>query len=76
MMCSIWTLSLQKRYSYKVKVKNPKKKSEAVMRCHLPQLNTKFESVMVLRARLAESLGEQVSKTLTFDVGYYEGQQY
>ena len=31
---------------------------------------------MVLRARLAEHLGEQVPKTLTFDVGYYEGQQH
>ena len=29
-----------------------------------------------MRANLAESLGEQVPKTLTFDVGYYEGQQH
>ena len=63
------------RYSYKVKIINPRKKSEAVMR-HLPHLKTRFESVMVLRVKLAEQLGEQVPKTLTFDVGYYEGQQH
>ena len=43
---------------------------------HLPHLKTRFQSVMVLRARLAKQLGEQVPKMLTFDVGYYEGQQH
>ena len=63
------------RYSYKIKIINPKRKSETVMR-HLHNVTTKFESILVMRAKLAESLGEQVPKTLTFDVGYYEGQQH
>ena len=39
--------------------------------CH-----TKFESVIVLRAKLIERLGEQVPNTVTFDVGYYDGQHH
>ena len=31
---------------------------------------------MVLRAKLIERLGEQVPNSMTFDVGYYEGQQH
>lgn len=39
--------------------------------CH-----TRFESVIVLRAKLIEKLGEQVPQTISFDVGYYEGSQH
>ena len=63
------------QYSYKVKIINPKKKSETILR-HLPNLHSKFESVLVLRAKLVEYLGEQVPRTLTFEVGYYQGQQH
>ena len=62
-------------YSYRIKIINPKKKSEFVV-CNLPDLCNKFESILVLRAKLVESLGEQVPKTLTFNVGYYQGQQH
>ena len=64
---------LQKQYAYKVKIINPKKKSEMVVR-HLHDVQTRFESIVVLRHKLIQLLGEQVPKTLTFDVGYYEGQ--
>ena len=59
MMCSNWNLLLQMRYLYKVKIINPRKKSETLRR-HLPHLKTRFGSALVLRARLAEQLGEQV----------------
>ena len=63
------------QYAYKVKIINPRKKSETVLR-HLHNVQTRFESVLVLRAKLVEILGEYVPRTLTFDVGYYEGQQH
>ena len=40
------------------------KKSEFVIR-HLPDLHNKFESVLVLRTKLVESLGEQVPRLLS-----------
>ena len=36
----------------------------------------RFESVVILRAKLIEKLGDQVPNTITFDVGYYEGSQH
>ena len=33
---------------------------------HLPNLQERFESVLILRARRVDSLGVQVPKTLTF----------
>ena len=38
--------------------------------------NMKFESVVVLHAKLIEKLGDQVPNTITFDVGYFEGSQH
>ena len=43
---------------------------------YLHDCHTKFESVIVLRAKLIERLGEQVPNTVTFDVGYYDGQHH
>ena len=63
------------KYTYKVKVINPHKKSDVIVR-QLHGLNTKFDSVVVLRATLIEKLGEQVPETVNFDVGYYHGQAH
>ena len=54
---------------------NPQKKSDVVVR-QLPNLHARFESIVILRAKLIEKLGEQVLNTVTFDVGYYEGQRH
>lgn len=42
----------------------------------LHDCHTKFESVVVLRAKLIEKLGEQVPHNINFDVGYFEGPQH
>ena len=60
---------------YKVKIINPVKKSDVSVR-HLHNMTDKFDSVVVLRAKLIESLGDQVPKTVTVDLGYYEGQEH
>ena len=59
---------------YKIKI-NPQKKSDVVVR-QLPNLHARSESIVILRAKLIEKLGEQVPNTVTFDVGYYEGQRH
>ena len=43
---------------------------------HLHDCHIMFESVVVLRAKLIEKLGDQVPNTITFDVGFYDGQQH
>ena len=60
------------KYAYKVKIINPHKKSDIIVR-QLHGLNTKFYSVVVLRAMLIEKLGDQVPETFNFDVGYDYG---
>ena len=59
-------------YTYKV---NPHKKSDVIVR-QLHDFNTKFDSVVVIRALLTEKLGEQVPETIDFGVGYYDGQAH
>ena len=59
----------------KIKIINPLKKNGVTVR-YLHDCHTKFESVIVLRAKLIERLGEQVPNTVTFDVGYYDGQHH
>ena len=62
-------------YSYKVKIVNPLKKSDVVVR-ELHHYNSKFESVVSLRMKLIEQFKEHVPNTVDFSVGYYEGQQH
>ena len=52
---------------------NPSKKSDTIV-WHLHGCNSKFESVVVLRAKLIEKFGEQVPNSISFNVGYYERQ--
>ena len=42
----------------------------------LHNVHCKFDSVLVLRAKLVEIFGYQIPNNLTFDVGYYEGSQH
>ena len=62
-------------FSYKVRIINPDKKSDVVVR-QLHGCSEKFESVVVLRAKLIEKFGKQVPPHIGFDVGYYEGSQH
>ena len=61
-------------YSYKVKIINPAKRSDVIVR-HLNNFSGKFDTVMTLRLKLIESFPDQVPNTVDFSVGYYEGSQ-
>ena len=61
-------------YSYKVKIINPTKKSDVIVR-HLNNYTSKFDSVVALRLKLMEAFSDQVPNTVDFSVGYYEGSQ-
>ena len=60
-------------FAYKVKIINPTKKSEVVVR----QVNftTKFDSITAMRVRFVEQFQEQVPNTMDFKLGYYGAQQ-
>ena len=60
-------------YSYKVKIINPKRKSDVMLR-QLHNFHDKFESMVGLRASLIEEFSEKIPESLTFNVGYFEGQ--
>ena len=77
MCCALYEVSCasQTRYAYKIKIINPQKKSDVIVR-QLHDTKCRFESVVVLRAKLIEEVGDQVPNTITFDVGYYGGQQH
>ena len=68
------SLSLQNLHSYKVKIINPLKKSDSVLR-HL-HFNSRFDSLLALRVKLIEEFQDGVPSTVTFNVGYFEGQQH
>ena len=61
-------------YSYKVKIINPAKKSDVIVR-HLNNFTGKFDTVMALRLKLIEAFSDQLPNTVDFSVGYYEGSQ-
>ena len=62
------------KYCYKVKIINPSKKSEVIVR-QLNNFTSKFKSVSDIRIKLIDQFGEQVPSTLDFTVGYYDGSQ-
>ena len=62
------------KYCYKVKIINPSKKSEVIVR-QLNNCTSKFKSVSDIRIKLIDQFGEQVPSTLDFTVGYYDGSQ-
>ncbi len=66
--------SIQQKYTYKVKVINPNKKSDTCLR-HLNSHKVKFESVTAIKIKLIEEFGDQVPNQLDFSVGYYDGSQ-
>ena len=62
------------RYTYKIKIINPNKKSVTIVR-YLHNVTSKSESVNGLCVRLMDEFEEHVPSTATFDVGYFEGKQ-
>lgn len=62
------------QHTYKIKIINPSKKSDVVVR-HLHDCYTRFESSVTLHAMLIERFGKQVT-LISLDVGYYEGSQH
>lgn len=63
------------KHAYKVKIVNPLKKSDVVVRL-LHNFQSRFSSVIALRTKLIEEFKEMVPTTLTFNVGYFEGQKH
>ena len=61
-------------YSYKVKIINPVKKSDAVVR-QLHRFKSKFDSLTALRVKLIDEFAETVPDTVNFNVGYFDGRQ-
>ena len=61
-------------YNYKVKIINPVKRSDVIVR-HLNNYSGKFDTVMMLRLKLIDAFPDQVPNTVDFSVGYYEGSQ-
>ena len=60
-------------YNYRLKVIDPKKTNFIVCAAH--QFHGRFSSVVDLKAKLMEEFQEQVPKTVSFNVGYFEGHQ-
>ena len=58
-----------------MKITNPQRKSEVVLR-QLHHFQGKFESVIAVRAKLIEEFQDHVPNTLTFNIGYFEGQSH
>ena len=59
-------------YSYKVKVINPEKKREVIVR-QLNKFTFKFESVLDVRLKIIGECGEHVPNTVDYNVGFYDG---
>ena len=67
-------LPAQPVYSYKVKIINPMKKNDVVVR-QLHNVSTKFDSVSAIGVRFMEELKEHVPMMANFDVGFLKAPQ-
>lgn len=64
--------SVRDKYCCKVKIINPSKKNEVIVR-QLNNFTTKFTSANDNRIKLIDQFIEQVPSSLDFTVGYYDG---
>ena len=63
-------------HTYKVKIINPRKKSDIIVP-QLHHMHSKFESVIAcIATKLIEEFEQQVPNSVSFNVGYCEGQQH
>ncbi len=65
---------LLQEYSYRVKIINPRKKSDFQTR-ELHHFHAKFPSVIELKGTLMEEFTTQLPETTDFSVGYFSGKQ-
>lgn len=68
------THSNQNTYSYRVKLINPVRKKDSVIR-ELRKFRGRFKSVTEMKIRLMEEFEEQIPETTKFGIGYIEGRQ-
>ncbi|SMN02688.1 hypothetical protein SPONN_1479 [uncultured Candidatus Thioglobus sp.] len=68
-------MQIQLKFDYKVKITNPARKSDVVVR-HLHHFHGKFDSLLNLHVKLVEEFKEQVPDSLSFNIGYFEGQKH
>ena len=61
-------------YSYKLKIINPLKESDVVVR-QLHRFNSKFDSLTAHWVKLIDEFAETVPDTVNFNVGYFDGRQ-
>ena len=62
-------------YSYKIKIINPTKKSDIIVR-ELHHSTSKFESVTAIKMKLVDEFKDQVPSNIDFNIGYYDGAQH
>ena len=62
------------QHSYKVKIINPHHKSDMIVYLH--NFTSRFESAVVLRMKLVQEFKDVVPDSLSFSVGYFEGQNH
>ena len=63
------------QHSYKVKIINPHRKSDMIVR-YLHNYTSRFESAIALRMKLVEEFKDVVPDSFSFSVGYFEGQNH
>ena len=68
------TLSNQNTYSYRVKLINPVRKKDSVIR-ELRKFRGRFKSVTEMKIRLMEEFEEQMPETTKFGICCIEGRQ-
>ena len=64
-------LALLNLHTYKMKIINPRKKSDTVIQ--QLRFNSRFESLLALRVKLIEEFQDCVPNTVVFNVSYFEG---
>ena len=63
---------IQDNYSYKVTILNNPKRNKKPITRQLHQFSGHFRSLMDMRVRLLEELGDDLPNTVDFDIGFYE----
>ena len=59
---------------YHVKIINPNNKTDFII-TKMHSFHRKFKSIGMMKLKLMEEFGEQVTETLEFHVGYFSGKQ-
>ena len=69
----LFTVTLACAYIQSKKIINPLRKSDVTVR-HLHNISRRFESAIGLRMKLVKEFQELVPDSMSFNVGYFEGQ--